>query len=273
MPIHNFSSHPPQSLIPLNTVYQGDQTISIDSKPKPSPALEKKNVSVIDSPVNYAPEEIRQVATKGFFALDDGFKNWLSGIKIPTLDGYKVATAHVVNQDRSILAWAQEFIDGRVSLPVISVQRTSWNFDVTRFTPPYVPIRGEFTDSTMRRKRMIYRPIPFKVEYSCFIWSEYKQDAEYIDNDIIRRCNPLGEFMIEDEYYTQIARVKHTGTSDNSDIDVSKDRAKVIYNLNFTLEYALPINEKIVPTVLGRVATIRESPVGEVFDVYRVDDF
>jgi hypothetical protein len=227
----------------------------------------------IDSPINIAPEEVREVATRGFFALDDGFKNWLSGIKIPTLDSYKVASVHVVNQDRSILAWAQEFIDGRVSLPIISIQRTSWSFDSSRFTPAYVPIRSEFTDNTLRRKRLIYRPIPFKVEYSCYIWCQFKQDAEFIDSDIVRRSNPLGEFYIEDEYYSQIARVKHTGTSDSSDIDVSKDRAKIIYNSNFTLEYALPINEKICMTVLGRVVTLKESPVGEVFDVYRVDDF
>ena len=156
---------------------------------------------------------------------------------------------------------------------IISIQRTSWTFDSNRFTPPYVPIRTQFTDKTLRRKRLIYRPMPFKVEYSAYIWSQFKQDAECIDNDIIRRSNPLGEFYVEDNYYSQIARVKHTGTNDDSDIDVVKDRAKVIYNMSFSLEYALPINEKIAPTVLGRVATIKESPVGEVFDVYRVDDF
>jgi len=271
MPIHDFTQQPIKSLNPQSPVFQGEQSIPIPRK-MTSPGLAQRP-PVADSPMNYAPEEIREVATKGFFTLDDGFKNWLSGIKIPILDGYKVASVHIVNQDRSILSWAQEFIDGRVTLPIISIQRTSWAFDPNRFTPPYVPIRSEFTDSTMRRKRLIYRPVPFKVEYSVYIWGEFKQDVEYIDSNIIRRTNPLGEFNVEDEYYSQIARVKHTGTNDSSDIDVVKDRAKVIYNMSFSLEYALPINEKIAPTVLGRVATIKESPVGEVFDVYRVDDF
>lgn len=271
MPVYDFSQQPIKSLNPVDPVYQGDQTQSIIRKSVPIGTQQKPVIA--DSPINYAPEEVREVATRGFFALDDGFKNWLSGIKIPTLDSYKTASVHVVNQDRSILSWAQEFIDGRVTLPIISIQRTSWAFDQTRFTPPYVPIRTEFTDSTLRRKRLIYRPVPFKVEYSAYIWSQFKQDAEYIDSNIIRRSNPLGEFYIEDNQYTQIARVKHTGTTDSSDIDVVKDRAKVIYNMNFSLEYALPINEKIAPTVLGRVATIKESPVGDVFDVYRIDDF
>lgn len=272
MPIYNFTQQPPNSLNPQDPAYGGDQSVSITRKPTPTPSLEKK-ISIADTPTNYAPEDVREVATRGFFALDDGFKNWLSGIKIPTLDGYKVASVHVVNQDRSILSWAQEFIDGRVTLPIISIQRTSWAFDSSRFTPPYVPIRSEFTDQTLRRKRSIYRPIPFKLDYSVYVWCQFKQDAEYIDNNIIRRSNPLGEFYVEDQYYSQIARVKHTGTNDSSDIDVVKDRAKVIYNLSFSLEYALPVNEKITPTVLGRVVTIKESPVGEVFDVYRIDDF
>lgn len=271
MPVYDFTQQPvPQSLNPQSSVFQGDQSIPLPAKA--SPSLGESPITA-DTPTNYAPEEIREVATRGFFTLDDGFKNWLSGIKIPTLDSYKVASVHVVNQDRSIMSWAQEFIDGRVTLPIISIQRMSWVFDPNRFTPPYVPIRTQFTDKTMRRKRLIYRPMPFKVEYSAYIWSQFKQDAEYIDNDIIRRSNPLGEFYAEDQYYSQIARVKHTGTNDNSDIDVVKDRAKVIYNMSFSLEYALPINEKIAPTILGRVAVIKESPVGEVFDVYRVDDF
>jgi len=271
MPIYNFTQQPPNSLNPKDPVFKGEQTTPVPRKM--GPAIGQKHPDVADSSLNYAPEEIREVASRGFFTLDDGLKNWLSGIKIPTLDSYKVASVHVVNQDRSILSWAQEFIDGRVSLPIISLQRQSWVFDPNRFTPPYVPIRTEFTDQTLRRKRLIYRPMPFKVEYSVYMWCQFKQDAEYIDTHIIRRSNPLGEFYVEDQYYSQIARVKHTGTNDNSDIDVAKDRAKVIYNMGLSVEYALPMNEKIAPTVLGRVATIKESPVGEVFDVYRVDDF
>jgi hypothetical protein len=273
MPIYDFTQNPPRSVNPTNAAFQGSQEKIIDHRPIQVPSLEKKDISIVDEAINYAPEEVREVASRGFFALDDGLKNWMSGIKIPTLDSYKIANVHVVTQDRSILSWAQEFIDGRVSLPVISIQRTSWTFDPTRFTPPYVPIRKEYTDNTMRRVRQIYRPIPFKVDYSIFMWCEFKKDAEYIDNHIITRSNPLGIFYVEDEYYSQQARVKHTGSSDNSDIDIVKERAKVIYNANLQVEYAIPINEKIVPTVLGRVATVKESPVGEIFDVYRVDDF
>lgn len=271
MPIHDFTRQMPHSVNPASPAFRGDQKLAIDHK-QLSPNLEQKSV-IADEFRNYAPEEIREVATRGFFTLDDGLKKWLSGIKIPTHDSYKVASVHVVSQDRSILTWAQEFFDGRISLPVISIQRTSWAFDPNRFTPPYAPIRQEFTDKTMRRARNIYRPIPFKVEYSAYIWAAFKQDAEYIDSDVIRRSNPLGEFDVEDQYYPQIARVKHNGTTDSSDIDVVKDVAKIVYNSNFTVEYALPINEKITNTVLGRVATIKESPVGEIFDVYRMDDF
>ena len=270
MPIYNFTNDLPKSLDPKDPAFRGDQTFLIGRKL--TPTLEKQ-VNIADSPINYAPEEVREVATKGFFALDDGFKNWLSGIKVPIMNGYKIVSVHVVNQDKSILAWTQEFVDGRVSLPIISVQRTGWNFDAARFTPPYAHIAAAFVDSTLRRKRLIYRPIPFKVDYTAYIWSEFKQDAEYISSHIIKRCSPLGEFYVEDEYYSQIARVKFNGVSDNSDIDVSKDKPKVIYNLSFALEYALPINEKIVPTVLGRVAVVKESPIGELFDVYRIDDF
>lgn len=271
MPIHDFTLDNPGSSNPCNSSFSGSQEVCLPRKP-----IANKGISPqtnMDSPLNYAPEEVREVATRGFFTLDDGLKNWLSGIKIPTLDNYKIASVHVVNQDRSILSWAQEFIDGRVSLPIISIQRTSWSFDQSQYTPPYVSVREEFLDNTLRKKRAIYRPIPFKVEYSCYVWAQFKSDAEHIDSSIIRRCNPLGEFTVEDEYYSQIARIKHTGTNDNSDIDIVKDRAKVIYNLSFSLEYSLPINEKIVPTVLGHVASVKESPVGEIFDVYRIDDF
>jgi hypothetical protein len=121
--------------------------------------------------------------------------------------------------------------------------------------------------------RLVYRPIPFLVDYTISIWSEFKSDAEYIMTDITTRTSPLGEFHVQDEFYQQIARVKNNGTTNSSDIDVSKDRVKVVYDINLEVEYALPINEKIVPTILGRVVSIKEESTGEVFDVYRPGDF
>ena len=275
MPVYDFrfDQPAPQSLQPAKQVFTGIQQQLIDDHPISIPELDHKVPLLIDSDKNMAPEEVREVIVNGFFALDEGFKNWLSGIRVPTKDSYKLVSTHVVAQDRSILAWAQEFTDGRVPLPIISIQRNSWTFNPTHFHPPYLPFIKQYTDRSMRRMRLIYRPIPFKVEYVCTIWAEYKQDIEYISIDIIKKCNPMAIFYVQDEFMSQTVRVFNNGVTNQSDIDIGPDRPKVMYEWSATLEYAICINEKIVPTILGRIISIKEAVTEEPYDVYRVSDY
>lgn len=272
MPVYDFTFDPPQSTRLENEPAFVESTKIAEHRPVRTPDLHPKKIDT-DDISNRAPEEVREVMTRGFFVVDEGMKNWLSGIKVPIADSYKVASVHVVNQDRSILSWAQEFFDGRVPLPVISIKRDSWKFDGTRYHPPFHPYIRQYTDDSKRRMRLIYRPIPFSIEYSISIWCEYKQDAEYINTNILKRSSPQGIFYVQDEIMKQIVRVVHNSSSDNSDIEIVKDRAKVMYDMSITADYAIPINEKIVPTVLGRVVSIKEMDTREPFEVYRVEDF
>lgn len=275
MAIYNFQFDPPRSVDPDTKVYQGSQTQGIDF-PEKLPDYSQKKPAIAEpaqGDMNLAPEEIIQVTNRGFYVLDEGMKTWLSGIKVPTRDGYKTTSAHIASHDRSILIWAQEFFNGRVELPILSIHRQSWAFDPRYFSPPYRPFRKIFTDKSMRKVRVQYRPIPFLVEYNVAIWGEFKTDVEYINSDIITRTNPLGEFDVEDEHLQQIARVKNNGTTNQADIEVdAKTKPKVVYEMSFSVEYTLPVNEKVVPTILGRVVSIKEMDTHEVFDTYRIDD-
>jgi hypothetical protein len=272
MPVYDFTFGSPQPIPPEKEATSTSQGRVEEQHPVRTPDLHPKKIDV-DEASNKAPEEVREVITRGFHVVDEGMKNWLSGIKVPIADNYKVASVHIVNQDRSILSWAQDFFDGRVPLPVIAVKRDSWSFDSQRYHPPFHPYIRQYTDDSKRRMRMIYKPIPFTIEYSISIWGEYKQDAEYINTNILKRSSPQGIFYVQDEIMQQIVRVVHNSSNDNSDIDIAKDRAKVMYDMSMTAEYAIPINEKIVPTVLGRVVSIKEMDTREPFEVYRVEDF
>lgn len=272
MPVHDFQFHPPRSTVPDHPAYV-DETHDISITPEKVPNLSDKPVVMDDDANNYAPENTREAITKGFYVLDEGMKNWLSGIRIPVKDTYKIASAHVVTQDRTILAWAQEFFNGRVDLPVISIKRNSWSFDSQWFRPPYLPMGRRFTDNSGKRMRKVYMPIPFKVEYAVSVWAEFKQDAEYIQTNIVKRCNPMGMFTTQDEYVSQYARVMMSGVNDSSDIDTgAKERPKVVYDINLSVEYGIPVNEEVVPTILGKVVSLKERDTKEVFDVYRAGD-
>jgi len=270
MPVYEFTFEP-KSTKPESLNFE-THTPAMDRKPERLPDPGPKTTIVTGSQ-NVAPEDVIQVVTRGFHQLDEGMKNWLSGIKVPTLDSYKVASAHVAASDRTILAWAQEFFDGRVPLPVISVHRASWAFDPTRFSPPYAPIAKKFIDKSGRYMRNIFRPVPFKVEYAISIWGEFKQDVEAIQTNIIKRMNPTATFTVDDDHVRQFVRIVDNGITNSSDIELTaKERPKVIYDISLSVDYAIAINERIVPTVLGRIASIKESVTDEVFDVYKVDD-
>lgn len=274
MPVHDFQFTPPQSTIPSNKSYIR-QDMPIDNRPERVPNISiPKQPPPLEDPKNLSPERVREISTKGFYVLDETIQRWLSGIKVPIHDNYKVASVHVVSQDRSVMSWAQETFDGRVRLPIISLHRKSWSFDPTRYTPPYLPILKQFTDTTSRSMRLVYRPVPFIVEYNVAIWCEYKHDAEYIMTDIIRRSSPMATVEVEDEYVQQVVRITSSAGNNSSDIDIgAKERAKVIYEVPLRVEYSIPINEKIVPTILGRIVTIKETVSGEVLDSYTIGDY
>ena len=75
MPIHDFTLDQPKSLMPCNASFSGSQEICLPRKPIAAIGISPQ--ANMDSSLNYAPEEVREVATRGFFALDDGLKNWL----------------------------------------------------------------------------------------------------------------------------------------------------------------------------------------------------
>ena len=271
MPVHDFRFRPPQSLQPQKQVFQ-DHHPDIAPRPPKLPNYDKR-VDIVESPQNTSPEQVIEVMTNGFHSLDEHMKMWLSGIKVPTLDSYKVASVHVAASDRSVLAWAQEFFDGRVPLPVISVHRTSWAFNPAMYSPPYHPISKQFTDRSRKRMRNIFRPMPFKVEYMISIWTEYKRDVEHIEADIVRRHNPMATFPMEDEHLRQIIHSYYNGTTNSSDIEIeAKQRPKVVYDVSLSVDYGIPLNEKIVPTVLGRVVSVKELTTGQTLETYKVED-
>ena len=273
MPVYDFTFAPPQAVMPTSpqAVFTSHSPM-ISNRPAQLPDVGPKT-PIVTGTQNIAPDEVISVVTNGFHLLDEGMKNWLSNIKIPTLDGYKSVAVHVAASDKSILSWAQEFFDGRVPLPVISVHRASWAFDQTRFSPPYSPIAKRFTDQSGRFMRNIFRPVPFKVEYAISIWAEFKKDVEHIEPTITRRCNPAATFNLDDDHVKQFVRILYNGTTNSSDIEIAaKVRPKVIYDLSMSAEYAIPIDEKIVPTVLGRVMVTREMDSHDILDVYKVDD-
>ncbi|MBD3405032.1 MAG: hypothetical protein GF411_02715 [Candidatus Lokiarchaeota archaeon] len=271
MPVYDFTFNPPKSTNPSNSDFR-DHTPDISPRPPKLPDVGPKT-TIITGSQNKAPEEVISVVTKGFHRLDEGVQQWLSGIRIPVNDSYKLANVHIAASDRSVLSWAQDFFDGRVSLPVISIHRGSWAFDQTRFSPPYAPIAKKFTDQSGRYLRDIFRPVPFKVEYAISIWCEFKADAEAIESNIIRRHNPAASFTLGDSHIEQRIRSLYNGTTNSSEIEIAaKQRPRVVYDVSLSMEYTIPLDEKIVPTVLGRIASIKESVTEEVFDTYKVDD-
>ncbi len=81
---------------------------------------------------------------------------------------------------------------------------------------------------------------------------------------ILTRFNPLAEFRMSDEKLEGNVQLRFGGSQDASDKEAGYDQnANVRYEVTMTAEAWLPLPEKIVPTVLGRVAVLRER-VGEI---------
>ncbi len=199
------------------------------------------------------PDFIQEFLMPGFRALDEGMKNYWSGMKIPTKDSTRMMRVKIAGGDKTILAWRDLMSDGRARLPVASLNRLSFAQDPRKFSPPYLSMTRRYTSNRMDRVALVKRPVPFLVTYELIVWASYKKDAEHILYQILTRFNPLAEFKLYDDHISGVVVLKCDGSTDHD------EKAKVRYEFKMTAEAWLPLPETIVPTILGQVSSVRES--------------
>lgn len=224
------------------------------------PELEEKD-ELINNDINLnQPEDVRSVLTTGFYSMDAGIKKYFEDIQVPTKDGVRPLTVRIAGGDKTILQWSQDLRSGRITLPVMSINRSSWRFNVDKFSPPYINMGRRFVNADGSRMALTYRPVPMLIDYSLSVWAERKRDIEYIAYQIQTRFNPLAEFRIEDESGLRgYVQLRFGDVTDNSDIDIgAEELPKVRYDFSTTMEGWLPLPEKILPTTLGKAVSLHE---------------
>lgn len=230
--------------------------------------VEQGRVDILGDSIGKHPDYEEEFLMPGFRSLDEAMKNYWSGIKIPTKDAYRYMAVKIAGGDKSLMAWSQSFADGRIILPVCSINRTSHEFNPDKFSPPYLSMARKYTSSRRDRVVKVKRPVPFNVEYELVIWAEHKRDAEYALYQISTRFNPLAQFRMQDEHLVGWVTLKPGGHSDSSDKEISHDqKAKVRYEFKMTAEAWLPISETVVPTVLGHSALVKEKLGGVLMSI------
>jgi hypothetical protein len=186
----------------------------------------------------------------GFRYLDEAMKLYWSDLRIPTRDNYRFMRTRIAGGDRTLQIWRDDLKHGRVQLPVMSINRSTHEYNAEKYSPAYHPMMTRFVDSSMTRVRKIYRPVPYLVSYTLSIWAEHKRDVEYALFQIIPRFNPLAELVANDGRMTGTVQLRYGGASDTSDKEASAEQlAKVKYDINVVAEAWLPLPEQVVPTI------------------------
>jgi hypothetical protein len=264
MPIHDFSFRPRK---PRTAGKVTEPEPSMPQKLPGHPDLQK-DTTITHDPINTEVHtDVRTILPKGFHAVDEGVKNYFTGIVIPTKDGQREMKVRVAGGDKTFLFWKQRFGANRIELPVMSINRSGFRWDAQRFSPPYLEMSRRFVNKNGSRLAMVFRPWPCLVDYTFSIWSERKRDAEYAQYQIVTRFHPFAESTVEFETLKGNIRGKLNEVSDNSDIDQgAEELAKVRYDITATYEAWLPLPEKITPAILGKVGVMSEF-TGAVLDV------
>lgn len=287
MPIHNFDFNAPGpgNLQDMSATPQVPGPGSVIPEPFPGD-IPKLITPLINTPdknakddifyeninVNVA-EDVSEILPVGFRTMDRGVKNYFSGIRIPTTDNVRMMNVRVAGGDKTFLVWDQDLSKGRITLPVMSINRTSANYHAEKFSYPHHFMQTRFTDTSGSRIRAIFRPVPYLIDYSLTIWAEHKRDAEYAQYQINTRFNPLAEFVIEDEHLRGTVTMRWNGFTDNSDKEADAEtRANVRYDIDITAEGWLPLPEKLLPTILGKVTTLREDTGEFLADISGIPD-
>ena len=267
MAIHNFSFGEPG---PKNL-----QDLRFEPKTSSPAGAVERNPKITD-PINFPDqtgrddiffdntniniaEDVREILPQGFRTMDRGIKNYFSGIRIPTTDDFRMMTVRISGGDKSFLIWRQDLGRGRVTLPVMSINRGAANRYEDKYSPPFHAMRTRFVDKTGSRAANTFRPVPYLIDYTLTIWAEHKKDAELATYQINTRFHPLAEFVVEDEHLKGNVIMRFNGWKDSSDKDVDAEtRPNIRYDIDITMEGWLPLPEKLVPTILGKVITMKE---------------
>ena len=210
------------------------------------------------------PSHLEEYLIPGFRSLDYSMKQYWSGMRVPTKDNYRFMRVKVAGGDKSLLIWADDLKEGRARLPVAAISREGHEFNPEKFSPAYHAMTARYLSTRYDQAAKVYRPTPWLVDYNLVVWAERKRDAEYILYQTLTRFNPLAEFRMFDGKIEGGIQIRFGGSTDASDKETGFDQhAAVRYEINMTAEAWLPIPEKIVKTVLGRVTTLQER-VGEI---------
>lgn len=256
MAVHDFVFNPQSS----NQTLAPERAPQIIQPLPTQPDLVEKD-ELINSDLNLnQPEDVRSVLVRGFYSMDLGLKRYFEDILVPTADSVRPLTVRLAGGDKTFLIWIQDLRAGRIQLPVMSINRTGWRFNPEKFSPPHHPMDRNFAHGDGSRIVLTYRPWPALIDYTLSVWTERKRDMEYIMHQVQTRFHPLGEFKIDDESGLRgNVQLRFGDVTNNSDIDIgAEELAKVRYDVSITMEGWLPLPEKILPTVLGKVMSIHE---------------
>ena len=211
------------------------------------------------------PSHVEEFLQPGFRSLDDAMKQYWSGIRVPTKDSYRFMRVKISGGDKSLLIWNDDLKEGRARLPLAAISREGAEFNPAKYSPNILPMTSRYLSRRGDLAALVYRHTPWLVSYKLTFWAEHKRDAEYILYQALTRFNPLAEFKMFDGKIQGNVQLRFEGSSDSSDKETGYDQhANVRYELNCTAEAWLPLPEKIVKTVLGRVVNLQES-LGEIW--------
>lgn len=229
------------------------QPFKIERQPDPV-----QDVSITDDDLNRRAEQAVRVFTTGFRLQDEGVLNFFSEMRVPDKhEGERKVNAILAGGDKTVLAWEQRRVNGRLPLPIVSVNRESAEFNPEKFSPPQIEMDRKFARGDKSKIEKIYRPSPWNLSYTATLWTERKDEAEYVLYQLLTRFNPMAQWIVEGEYHSGVVDAKFQGYTDSSDIDVAADEyAKVRYDFSVLVEGWLPLQREIVPAILGKIESM-----------------
>lgn len=198
--------------------------------------------------------DVEEFLEPGFRYLDDAMKLYWSDIRIPTKDSYRFMRAKIAGQSKSLQIWREDLKHARVRLPVMSISRSSHEFQPEKFLPPYGAIRTEFINRAGTKARQFFQPVPYNINYTLSIWAEHKRHAEHALNQILTRYNPLAEFIANDKHTYGVVTMHMKSAEDVSEKEATAEqKAKIKYEIGIKAEAWLSLPTRIMPTILGNV--------------------
>lgn len=201
--------------------------------------------------LSYDPEfqKLKPQAEEAFGKCDDAILVWCRDLFITRRRSGEIMQCNfqMVGTSAEAAQYGAAYSRTRAESPSIAIERSSEEFDNTRYLNSAIPFRKQYANPSHNVEVATSgKEIPWNVQYTLSLWTKFQEDMNYLKAEILKRLNPIDQVYIEGNRVD----LKLISSSDTGDYEPGEGDEKVVkHEIIVELESGINPDQIVSPTI------------------------